>query len=420
MLYYLFNYLDRTIDLPGAGLFSYVTFRSGVAFIIALLFSTIAGKKIIQRLQLEQIGETIRDLGLEGQMKKKGTPTMGGIIIILSILIPCLLISKLGNIYMILMLVTTVWLGAIGFLDDYIKVFKKDKEGLHGRFKIIGQVGLGLIVGLTLYLSPQVVIRQNQEVRVQDNIEEVKYLPENIKSTQTTIPFMKNNNFDYAKLVGFLGDKAQTWGWVIFVLVTIFIVTAVSNGANLTDGLDGLTTGCSAIIGTTLGILAYVSSHVQYASYLNIMYIPGCEELVVFASAFIGATIGFLWYNAFPAQVFMGDTGSLTLGGIIGVFAIAIHKELLLPILCGIFLVESLSVMMQVGYFKYTKKKYGEGRRIFRMTPLHHHFQKAADSGIQALIKTPFAAIPESKIVTRFWIICIMLAVMAVVTLKIR
>ncbi len=420
MFYYLFNYLDKTIDLPGAGLFSFVTFRSGMAFIIALLFSTIAGKRIIGYLQLKQIGETIRDLGLEGQMKKKGTPTMGGIIIILSILIPCLLVSKLGNIYMILMLGTTVWLGTIGFLDDYIKVFKKDKEGLHGRFKIIGQVGLGLIVGLTLFLSPNVVIRQNQEVLIGENVEAVTYMPENIKSTQTTIPFVKNNNFDYAYLTSFMGDKAQTWGWVIFVLITIFIVTAVSNGANLTDGLDGLATGSSAIIGTTLGILAYVSSHVQYASYLNIMYIPGCEELVVFASAFIGATIGFLWYNAYPAQVFMGDTGSLTIGGIIGVFSIAIHKELLLPILCGIFFVESISVMLQVGYFKYTKKKYGEGKRVFRMSPLHHHFQKSADSGIQSLIKRPNAAIPESKIVTRFWIIGILLAVMAVVTLKIR
>lgn len=420
MLYYLFNYLDKTIDLPGAGLFSFVTFRSGMAFIIALLFSTIAGRKIIQKLQYLQIGETIRDLGLEGQMSKKGTPTMGGVIIILSILIPCLLISKLGNIYMILMLVTTVWLGAIGFLDDYIKVFRKNKEGLSGRFKIIGQVGLGLIVGLTLYLSPQVVIRENQEVVKKGSVETVQYLNENIKSTQTTIPFVKNNNFDYADLVSFMGDKAQTYGWVIFILVTIFIVTAVSNGANLTDGLDGLATGSSAIIGTTLGILAYVSSHVQYASYLNIMYIPGCEEMVVFASAFIGATIGFLWYNAYPAQVFMGDTGSLTLGGIIGVFAIAIHKELLLPILCGVFLVESLSVMMQVSYFKFTKKKYGEGRRVFRMAPLHHHFQKSASSGISSLMRLPLAAIPESKIVTRFWIIGILLAVMTIVTLKIR
>ncbi|MEG1617650.1 MAG: phospho-N-acetylmuramoyl-pentapeptide-transferase [Bacteroidales bacterium] len=420
MLYYLFNYLDKTIDLPGAGLFSFVTFRSGMAFIIALLFSTIAGKKIIQKLQYKQIGETIRDLGLEGQMSKKGTPTMGGVIIILSILIPCLLISKLGNIYMILMLITTVWLGAIGFLDDYIKVFRKNKEGLSGRFKIVGQVGLGLIVGLTLYLSPNVVIRQNQEVYKKGNVEAVNYTAENIKSTQTTIPFLKNNNFDYAQLVSFMGDKAQDYGWVIFILVTIFIVTAVSNGANLTDGLDGLATGSSAIIGTTLGILAYVSSHVEYASYLNIMYIPGCEEMVVFASAFIGATIGFLWYNAYPAQVFMGDTGSLTLGGIIGVFAIAIHKELLLPILCGVFLVESLSVMIQVAYFKYTKKKCGEGKRVFRMAPLHHHFQKSGTAGIQSLFNKPLYAIPESKIVTRFWIIGILLAVMTIVTLKIR
>ncbi|MDO5570915.1 MAG: phospho-N-acetylmuramoyl-pentapeptide-transferase [Bacteroidales bacterium] len=420
MLYYLFNYLDKTFDIPGAGLFNYVTFRSGVAFMLALLLSTIAGKKVIEKLQLLQIGETIRDLGLEGQMSKKGTPTMGGIIIIMAILIPSLLISKVGNIYMILMLITTIWLGLIGFLDDYIKVFKKDKDGLKGRFKIIGQVSLGLLVGLTLYLSPDVVIRENHEIMKKGNIEDVKYQTENIKSTKTTIPFVKNNNFDYAEFTSFLGEKSQTIGWIIFVLVTIFIVTAVSNGANLTDGLDGLATGSSAIIGTTLGILAYVSSHVQYASYLNIMYIPGCEELVVFASAFIGATIGFLWYNAYPAQVFMGDTGSLTIGGIIGVFAIAIHKELLLPILCCIFFVESLSVILQVFYFKLTKRKYGEGRRLFRMSPLHHHFQKSADCGIEAILKKPKIAIPESKIVTRFWIIGILLAVITIVTLKIR
>ena len=420
MLYYLFDYLDKTFDVPGAGLFNFVTFRSGAAFIIALIFSTITGKRIIERLQKLQIGETIRDLGLEGQMSKKGTPTMGGVIIILAILIPCLLVSKLGNIYMILMIVTTLWLGTIGFLDDYIKVFKKDKEGLQGKFKIVGQVGLGIIVGLVMFLSPDIVIRENREIVVNDQTEIITFNTSNIKSTQTTIPFVKNNNFDYADLVDFMGENAQTVGWIIFILVTIFIVTAVSNGANLTDGLDGLATGCSAIIGTTLGILAYVSSHIEYASYLNIMYIPGSEELVVFASAFIGATIGFLWYNAFPAQVFMGDTGSLTLGGIIGVFAVAIHKELLIPILCGIFLVESLSVIFQTFYFKLTKRKYGEGRRVFRMAPLHHHFQKSSNSGIQALIQKPTAAIPESKIVTRFWIICIMLCVIAVVTLKIR
>ena len=420
MLYYLFQYLSKFADFPGRGLFHYVTFRTGAAFLLSLLIAMIAGRSIIRRLQKAQIGETIRDLGLEGQMKKTGTPTMGGIIIILAILLPCLLVGKIGNVYMILMLITTVWLGLIGGLDDYIKVFRKNKEGMPGRFKIVGQVGLGLIVGLTLYLSPEVTIRQNQEVRHDGAVEAVHYTGENIKSTQTTIPFVKNNNFDYASLTAFAGDEAQKWGWVVFVIVAIFIVTAVSNGANLTDGLDGLATGLSAIIGTTLGILAYVSSHVEYASYLNIMYIPGCEELVVFTGAFIGATVGFLWYNAFPAQVFMGDTGSLTIGGIIGVLAIAIHKELLLPILCGIFFVESLSVMAQVAYFKYTKKKYGEGRRIFRMSPLHHHFQKAADSGISALWNRPAAAIPESKIVTRFWIVGILLAVLTIVTLKIR
>lgn len=420
MLYYLFDYLDRTFDLPGTRLFNYVTFRSGVAFIIALIFSTVTGRRIIEYLRRKQIGETIRDLGLEGQMSKKGTPTMGGVIIILAILIPCFLVSKLGNIYMILMVITTLFLGTIGFLDDYIKVFKKDKEGLHGKFKIIGQVGLGLIVGVVLFLSPNVVIRENIQTITVNNTEVIDYGTTNIKSTKTTIPFFKNNNFDYADVAGFMGEHAQTFGWVIFILITIFIVTAVSNGANLTDGLDGLATGCSAIIGSTLGILAYVSSHIDYASYLNIMYIPGSEELVVFASAFIGATIGFLWYNAYPAQVFMGDTGSLTLGGIIGVFAVAIHKELLLPILCGIFFVESLSVIIQTLFFKFTKKRYGEGQRIFRMAPLHHHFQKAANSGIVSKFQKPSYAIPESKIVIRFWIICLMLCVISIVTLKIR
>ena len=419
MLYYLFHYLDQ-LDFPGAGMFKYISFRSGMALIFSLFISTIIGKKIMDKLQYMQIGEIVRDLGLEGQMSKKGTPTMGGIIIIIAIIIPCLLFGRLENIYMLLMLITTVWLGAIGFLDDYIKVFKKDKEGLHGRFKIIGQVGLGLIVGLTLYLSPDVVIRENVYAKNINNEEVIKYMPENIKSTQTTIPFLKNNNFDYADLVPFLGENAQIAGWIIFILVTIFIVTAVSNGANLTDGLDGLATGSSAIIGVTLGILAYLSGHIAYASYLNIMYIPGTEELVVFASAFIGATIGFLWYNAFPAQVFMGDTGSLTLGGIIAVFAILIHKELLIPVLCAIFLVEDLSVMIQVAYFKFTKKKYGEGRRFFKMAPLHHHFQKQGNSGIDAIIQRPFRAIPESKIVVRFWIVGIILAVITIVTLKMR
>ncbi len=419
MLYYLFNYLDK-IDFPGAGMFQYISFRSAMALIFSLFISTLIGRKIIEKLQMLQIGEIVRDLGLEGQMSKKGTPTMGGIIIIISILIPVLLFAKLSNIYIILMIITTVWLGSIGFLDDYIKVFKKDKDGLSGKFKIVGQVGLGLIVGLTLYLSPDVMMRENTEV-VNHNgvITEVKHSPA-VKSTKTTIPFFKNNNFDYRSLASFMPKYRTAATWIIFVIVTIFIVTAVSNGANLTDGLDGLATGSSAIIGVTLAVLAYVSSHVEYAAYLNIMYIPKCEELAVFASAFIGATVGFLWYNAFPAQVFMGDTGSLTLGGIIAVFAIIIHKELLLPILCGIFFVESLSVMMQVSYFKYTRKKNGTGKRIFKMTPLHHHFQKPGNSGIEAIIQKPLRAIPESKIVIRFWLIGIILAVLTIVTLKMR
>lgn len=363
----------------------------------------------------------MRNLGLEGQLSKKGTPTMGGVIIIIAIIVPVLLLARLENVYIILMLITTVWLGSLGFLDDYIKVFKKDKEGLHGKFKIIAQIGLGLIVGLTLYLSPSVIVKENTEVRnTEDIIERVTYTVEGVKSTQTTIPFFKNNNLDYESLVSFMGEYSSAAAWFLFVLVVIFIVTAVSNGANLTDGLDGLAAGSSAVIGVTLGILAYVSGHVEFASYLNIMFIPGSEELVVFAAAFIGATVGFLWYNAFPAQVFMGDTGSLTLGGIIGVFAVIIHKELLLPILCGVFFVESISVMMQVFYFKFTKKKYGEGRRIFKMTPLHHHFQKAGNSGIQALIQKPFNPVPESKIVVRFWIIGIILAAITLITLKMR
>lgn len=417
MLYPLFQLLDEW-DIPGTGVFRYISFRSGMALILSLFISTIIGRRIISRLQRMQIGEIVRNLGLEGQMSKKGTPTMGGIIIIISILVPCLLLGRLDNLYMILMLVTTVWMGAIGFLDDYMKLKYHNKEGLHGRFKIFGQVGLGLIVGVSLYLSPDAVIRENITVQKDDSAE-VQYLPENIKSTQTTIPFVKNNNFDYADLVPFLGDHAQTAGWIIFILVTILVVTAVSNGANLTDGLDGLATGSSAIIGAALAIMAYLSGHIAYASYLNIMYIPGSEELVVFSMAFIGATIGFLWYNAYPAQVFMGDTGSLTIGGIIGVFAVLIHKELLTPLLCGIFLVESLSVIMQVSYFKYTKRRYGEGRRLFKMAPLHHHFQKAGES-IDALWKKPFAPIPESKIVIRFWIIGIILAALTLVTLKMR
>ncbi len=405
MFYYLFHYLSQ-FDVPGAGVFKYISFRSAFAFIFSLLIATFIGKRIIRHLQKKQIGEIIRDLNLEGQMSKKGTPTMGGIIIIIAIFIPCLLFGRLENIYLILMLISVLWLGCIGFLDDYIKVFKKDKEGLHGRFKIIGQIGLGLIVGLTLYLSDDVVIRENTTKVRRDNTEIIEYAKQDQKSTKTTIPFFKNNNLDYADLFPFAGKHAQTCGWILFVLITIFIVMAVSNGANLTDGLDGLATGTSAIIGTTLGILAYLSSHVEFAGYLNIMYIPHSEELVVFICAFVGATIGFLWYNSYPAQVFMGDTGSLTLGGIIAVFAVIIHKELLIPILCGIFLVENLSVMFQVSYFKYTKKKYGEGRRIFKMSPLHHHYQKSG--------------IPEPKIVARFWIVGMLLAVLTIVTLKLR
>ncbi len=417
MLYHLFN--DFNIQMPGVGLWTYISFRSGIALILSLFISTIIGKRIIEKLKKMQIGELVRDLGLEGENTKKGTPTMGGIIIIISILLPCLLVGRLNSLYMILMLVTTVWLGILGFADDYIKVIKKDKEGLHGKFKIIGQVGLGIIVGVTLYLSPDFVIRENVEVPG-SNGTEIEYRADNVKSTQTTIPFVKNHNFDYADFVPFAGKYQEQAGWIIFVLMVILVVTAVSNSANLTDGVDGLATGLSAIIGVVLGILAYFSGHIAYASYFNIMYIPGSEELVVYMAAFIGATIGFLWYNAHPAQVFMGDTGSLTLGGIIAVFAILIHKELLIPILCGVFFVEALSVIIQTTYFKYTKKRTGEGRRVFKMSPLHHHFQKAGNSGINALIQRPLAIIPETKMVTRFWIVGIILAVITLVTLKIR
>ncbi|MDR1225198.1 MAG: phospho-N-acetylmuramoyl-pentapeptide-transferase [Tannerella sp.] len=420
MLYDLFAYLDR-MDFPGAGMFKYISFRSGLAIVFALFLSTLTGRRIINRLQRMQIGETVRNLGIEGQMSKKGTPTMGGIIIIISILVPVLLFTRLNNVYILLVLITTVWLGVLGFADDYIKVFKKDKEGLRGKFKIVAQVGLGLIVGMTLYLSPDTVIRENREVINGDNvIEEVQIHPSETKSTKTTIPFFKNNNFDYAWLGSWAGEWKEEATWFFFVLIVIFIVTAVSNGANLTDGLDGLAAGSSAIMGVALGILAYMSSHIEFASFLNIMFLPGAEELVVFAAAFIGATIGFLWYNSYPAQVFMGDTGSLTLGGIIAVYAIIIRKELLIPIFCGIFLIEELSVLFQVIYFKYTKKKYGEGRRIFKMTPLHHHFQKAGHAGIQALIQRPYNVVPESKLVVRFWLIGIILAVITIVTLKIR
>lgn len=403
MFYYLFNYLYQ-LGLPGAGVFKYVSFRGAMAFIFALLVATVIGKRIIGVMQKKQIGETIRDLDLAGQMAKKGTPTMGGIIIIIAILVPVLLFAKLDNIYIILMLVTTLWLGAMGFWDDYIKVFKKDKEGMKGKYKIIGQVGIGAIVALTLYMSDDVVIRENTTT-VHHNTEVVEYAPME-KSTKTTIPFVKDHNFDYSYIFGWAGDHAQMFGWVFFMIMVIFVVTAVSNGANLTDGLDGLSTGVSAIIGVTLGILSYLSGHVEFASYLNIMYIPNSEELVIFICAFVGALIGFLWYNAYPAQVFMGDTGSLMIGGVIAVSAIIIRKELLLPILCGIFFVESLSVIIQTSYFKYTKKKFGAGKRVFLMAPLHHHYQKKN--------------IPESKIVARFWIIGMLLAMLTIVTLKIR
>ena len=419
MLYYLFQYLNK-LDFPGAGMMQYVSFRSAMALVFSLFISTIIGRRIIQKLQVYQIGETIRNLDLEGQLSKRGTPTMGGVIIIIAILLPILLFGRLDNIYIILMIVTTIWLGVLGFSDDYIKVFRKDKDGLKGKFKIVAQIGLGLIVGLTMFLSDDILVRENQEVKVGDTIESVSYPQKDIKSTQTTIPFQKNNNFDYKKLVSFMGPYADKAVWIVIVLVIILIVTAVSNSANLTDGLDGLAAGSSSIIGVTLGVLAYVSGHVGFASYLNIMFIPGSQELVVFAAAFVGETVGFLWYNAYPAQVFMGDTGSLTLGGIIGVFAVLIHKELLLPILCGVFFIESLSVIIQVTYFKFTKKKLGYGKRVFKMTPLHHHFQKPGNGGINAIIQKPIIPIPESKITVRFWLIGIILAVLTLVTLKMR
>jgi len=418
MLYYLFRYLD-TLGWPGAGVFNYISFRSAAAVITSLIIAMLIGKRLIYYLQRKQIGETIRDLDLEGQYRKQGTPSMGGIIIIASILVPVLLFAKLDNVYIILMIITTIWVGLIGFLDDYIKIFKKNKEGLAGRFKIIGQIGLGLIVALTLYISDDVVVRVNVAAPADMTIASAEMLSEdpgeviqqstavNIKSTKTTIPFVKENEFDYAWLVPFAkGETKQLLGWLVFMAMVIFVVVAVSNGVNLTDGLDGLATGTSAISGVTLGILAYVSGNIIYADYLNIMYLPNIGELVIFAAAFAGATVGFLWYNSYPAQVFMGDTGSLTLGGIIAVFAIVIRKELLIPLLCGVFFIESLSVMLQVSWFKRTKRKYGEGRRIFLMAPLHHHYQKKGYA--------------EPKIVTRFWIIAIILAVVSVVTLKIR
>ncbi len=416
MIYYLFEYLEQ-FDFPGAGMFQYLSFRASFAAITSLVISMIFGKRIINMLHRKQIGELVRDLGLEGQKQKQGTPTMGGIIILASIIIPVLLFAKLDNIYIILMLVTTVWLGLIGFLDDYIKVFKKNKAGLRGKFKVIGQVGLGLIVGVTLYLSDDAIIRERIEI-TQENFNEFKseemqvdqagnlFVVSEHKRPLTTIPFVKNNEFDYSWLVWFSGKYADHAVWIIFVLAVIFIVTAVSNGANITDGLDGLATGTAAIIGLTLGVLAWLSGNAIYSNYLNIMHIPYAGELVVFAGAFIGATIGFLWYNSYPAQVFMGDTGSLALGGIIAVFAVVIRKELLIPILCGVYLLESVSVILQVGWFKRTKLKYGEGRRLFLMAPIHHHYQKKG--------------FPEPKIVTRFWIVGIMLAVITIVTLKMR
>ena len=420
MLYSLYELLAN-YDIPGARLMSYISFRSGVALVMSLFIAIVFGRRIINRLQLMQVGEIVRDLGLEGQMSKKGTPTMGGLIIIIAIVIPCLLIGNLTNVYMLLMIFSTIWLGCLGFADDYLKLARHNKDGLKGKFKIVGQVGLGLVVGITMYLSPSIVMRENVEVVNRESKEVViSHKTTNEKATQTTIPFVKNNNFDYASCTKWLGKHAQTGGWILFILVTIFVITAVSNGANLTDGLDGLCTGTSAVIGVALAIMCYLGGNVIYSSYLNIMYIPNSAELVVFAAAFIGATIGFLWYNSFPAQVFMGDTGSLTLGVIIAVFAILIRKELLIPLLCAIFFVEDLSVMIQVAYFKYTKKRLGEGKRIFKMTPLHHHFQKPGNAGIEAIIQRPIQPIPESKIVMRFTLIAIFLAAITFVTLKIR
>ena len=414
MLYHLFRYLDEAYDLPGSGMFQYISFRAAAAIILSLLIVIIFGRSSIDFLRRKQIGEEIRDLGLQGQLQKKGTPTMGGVIILVAILVPMLLFGKLDNVYIQLLLVSTVWLGLIGGLDDYIKVFRHRKEGLKGRFKIVGQVGLGVIVGTTMWLSPDIVVREKvtqpvQTVYLNENgtvLETVQrhvvVSSESLKTTQTTIPFVKNNEFDYGWLTG--GNSVATW--ILYVLVAIFVVTAVSNGANLTDGLDGLATGVSVPIVAVLGVLAYLSGHIVYADYLNIMYIPGSGEMVVFAAALVGALVGFLWYNSFPAQIFMGDTGSLAIGGVIAVFALCIRKELLLPLLCGVFLVESFSVMMQVGWFKYTKRRYGEGRRILLMSPVHHHYQKKG--------------IFETKIVLRFWIISLLLAAITLVTLKIR
>ena len=408
MLYYLFDYLDRSFDIPGTGAFRYITFRSGLAIILSLLISTVFGKKIINFLRRQQIGETVRELGLEGQSQKAGTPTMGGLIIIISTLIPVLLLAKLDNIYVMLLIVTTLWMGTIGFIDDYIKIFKKDKEGLKGKFKVVGQIGLGLIVGYILYFHPGVTVRTDTaRVNIYDTTQNV-ITPVGIeeKSTATTIPFFKNNEFDYAELLSWAGDNYKDYAWLIFIPIVIFIITAVSNGANLTDGIDGLAAGTSAIAVLTLGIFAFVSGNIIFSNYLNIMYIPNSGEMTVYITAFVGSLIGFLWYNTYPATVFMGDTGSLTIRGINAVLAIAVRKERLIPVLCGIFLAENLSVVLQVSYFKYTKKKFGEGRRIFLMSPLHHHYQKKGYH--------------ESKIVTRFWIIAILLAIFSLVSLKLR
>ncbi len=409
MLYYLFEYLNKTLDIPGTGVFQYITFRSALAFMLSLLLSTIYGKRIIGFLRRQQVGETVRELGLAGQNEKAGTPTMGGLIIIFATLVPVLLFARLQNIYIVLLIVTTLWMGTIGFVDDYIKIFKKDKQGLKGIFKVFGQVGLGLIVGSVLYFSPAVTVRTDTgKIDVFKSATQTVILPAPIeeKSTATTIPFFKNNEFDYAELLAWTGDGYEKWAWLIFIPVVIFIITAVSNGANLTDGIDGLAAGTSAVSVFALGIFTFVSGNIIFSNYLTIMYIPHSGEMTVFIFSFVGALIGFLWYNSYPASVFMGDTGSLTIGGIIAVLAIAVRKEMLIPLLCGIFLVENFSVVLQVSYFKYTKKRFGEGRRIFLMSPLHHHYQKKGYH--------------ESKIVTRFWIVAIMLAILSIVTLKLR
>lgn len=406
MLYYLFEYLEKHYQIPGAGLFQFITFRAAIAVLLSLIIATAFGKRIILFLQRKQIGETVRDLGLDGQKQKAGTPTMGGLIIIIATLIPVLLFAKLDNIYIILLIITTIWMGIIGFVDDYIKIFKKDKEGLKGRFKIMGQVVLGLIVGATLYFHPQVTMKEANTTLITENYTVVAKSGDEIKSTKTTVPFFKNNELDYSAFITWAGEGLQSYAWLIFIPIIIIIVTAVSNGANLTDGIDGLAAGTSAIIVFTLGIFAFVSGNIIFSDYLDIMFIPRAGELVVFIAAFLGALVGFLWYNAFPAQVFMGDTGSLTIGGVIAVIAIIVRKELLIPVLCGIFFAESISVMLQVGFFKYTKQKYGAGRRVFLMAPLHHHYQKKGYH--------------ESKIVTRFWIIGILLAIVCIVTLKVR